>query len=270
MAEFSLLGKSAIVTGAGRGMGRAMALGLARAGAHVLAVDVDQAPLDEAVGEAPPARMRGLVADVSREQDRAKIVETCRTAFGGIDVLINNAGIGQATIRADYAVNPLRPWEVSDDHLLRFVAVHAVAPLRLAAAALPDMRAKGRGRIVTVVTDFAVMMRGSFSAYGGAKAASEAYMSGLAEELAGTGITVNVITPGGMVNTRMVPDRPGLVRESILQPDTMVPTILWLASDDSDGVTARRFNTSLWNPELPPKESAAKASAPIGWAGAKS
>jgi NAD(P)-dependent dehydrogenase (short-subunit alcohol dehydrogenase family) len=269
VAEFLLSGKAAIVTGGAQGMGRAMAVALARAGANVLAVDVEREPLDQTTAQAQSVagRMIGLVADVSRDDERTRIAEACRSSFGGVDVLINNAGIGQATIRADYAVNPLRPWEVSGEHLLRFVAVHAVAPLRLASEVLPDMRAKGRGRIITVVTDFAVMMRGTFTAYGGAKAASEAYMSGLAGETQGTGVTVNVITPGGMVNTRMVPDRPGMVRNTLLQPDVMDATILWLASNDSDGVTGRRFNASLWDSKLAPREAAAKAAAPIGWAG---
>ena len=127
------------------------------------------------------------------------------------------------------------------------------------------MLAQGRGRILTVVTDFAVMMRPSFTAYGGAKAASEAYTAGLAVDLKDSGITVNAITPGGMVDTRLVPDRPGMKRAELLRPEVMGPAIVWFASDEADGITANRIDAKRWNDSIPGKQAAAQACAPIGW-----
>lgn len=259
----NLSGKAAIVTGGSRGLGRGAAIALARAGANVLVVDIDGEPVVEA--GIPPARLQHMAADVTREDDRLKIADTCKSAFGRIDVLVNNAGIGQQTIRMDYATNPLHPWDVPAQNLAEFLAVHAIAPLRLAAAVIPTMLAQGRGRILTVVTDFAVMMRPSFTAYGGAKAASEAYTAGLAVDLKDSGITVNAITPGGMVDTRLVPDRPGMKRAELLRPEVMGPAIVWFASDEADGITANRIDAKRWNDSIPGKQAAAQACAPIGW-----
>jgi NAD(P)-dependent dehydrogenase (short-subunit alcohol dehydrogenase family) len=91
-------------------------------------------------------------------------------------------------------------------------------------------------------------------------------MAGLARQLRDTGISVNVISPGGMVDTRMVPDRPNMVRErDLLRPEGMNDAILWLVSDASNGVTGQRMNARLWNPKLPPTAAAIKALAPIAW-----
>jgi 3-oxoacyl-[acyl-carrier protein] reductase len=258
-----LSGKAAIVTGGSRGLGRGVVVALAKAGANVLVVDIDGDPVIEA--GVPAERLKHLNADVTREDDRARIAETCKSAFGRIDVLVNNAGIGQQTIRHDYATNPLHPWDIPATNLAEFFAVHSIAPLRLAAQVIPTMRAQGRGRILTVVTDFAVMMRPSFTAYGGAKAASEAYSAGLAVDLNDSGITVNAITPGGMVDTRLVPDRPGMKREDLLQPGVMGPAVAWFASDEADGITARRIDAKVWDEKLPGRQNAEKACKPIGW-----
>ena len=154
MSDISLDGKAAIVTGSAGGLGQAMAVALAEAGAEVLAVDIDGDRIGDTVAAAKDAapRIHPWAADVSKDDDRAGIIAASAEQCGGVDVLINNAGIGQATIRADYAVNPLKPWEIEAEHLLNFHAVHSVAPLRLAAAALPTMRAQGKGKIVTVTT----------------------------------------------------------------------------------------------------------------------
>lgn len=258
-----LSGKACIVTGGSRGLGRGVVVALAKAGANVLVVDIDGEPVAET--GIPAGRLKHLNADVTSGEGRAKIVGTCKSAFGRIDLLLNNAGIGQQTIREDYATNPLHPWEVPPKNLMEFFAVHSIAPLRLAAEVIPTMRAQGRGRILTVVTDFAVMMRPNFTAYGGAKAASEAYTAGLAVDLKDSGITVNAITPGGMVDTRLVPDRPGMARSDLLRPDVMGPAVAWFASDEADGITAKRIDAKLWDEKLSGKQNADKACKPIGW-----
>jgi 3-oxoacyl-[acyl-carrier protein] reductase len=258
-----LSGKACIVTGGSRGLGLGVVQALARAGANVLVVDIDGEPVS--VSGVPAGRLKHMKANVASEDDRLRIADACRSAFGRIDMLVNNAGIGQQTIRMDYATNPLHPWDVPAKNLAEFFDVHSIAPLRMAAAVIPTMRAQGRGRILTVVTDFAVMMRPSFTAYGGAKAASEAYTAGLAVDLKDSGITVNAITPGGMVDTRLVPDRPGMKRENLLKPDVMGPAVAWFASDEADGITAKRIDAKVWDEKLPGKQNAEKACQPIGW-----
>lgn len=258
-----LTGKACIVTGGSRGLGRGVVVALAKAGANVLVVDIDGEPVVEA--GIPAGRLKHLNADVTSDADRTKIAQTCKSAFGRIDMLVNNAGIGQQTIRADYATNPLHPWDVPPQNLAEFFAVHSIAPLRLAAEVIPTMRAQGRGRILTVVTDFAVMMRPSMTAYGGAKAASESFTAGLAVDLKNSGITVNAITPGGMVDTRLVPDRPNMKRSDLLQPSVMGPAVAWFASDEADGITAKRIDAKLWDDKLTGKQNADKMCQPIGW-----
>ena len=275
MVDISLAGKAAIVTGAGSGLGQVMALALAAAGANVLVADRHEAAvnatLEAASCEEAYGHLAGCTADVTEEDGRAIIVESCLGNFGCIDALINNAGIGQETIRPDYAENPVPSWEPTPEQLLAFFAVHSIAPLRLAAAVLPTMRAQGMGRIITVTTSLTTMTRNNMTAYGGAKAASEAYMSGLAQELAqeedDSGITVNVLVPGGAADTPMVPDRMGLDRSTLVQPAVMAAPVVWLVSDHSAGVSGRRFIGCDWDPEASLEEAIAAAGGPIGWNG---
>jgi NAD(P)-dependent dehydrogenase (short-subunit alcohol dehydrogenase family) len=109
------------------------------------------------------------------------------------------------------------------------------------------------------------MIRGGFAPYGGSKAANEAHTAIMAQDLAGTGVTANVLVPGGPTNTRMIPEESGLNRAALLQPEIMIPPLLWLASDASHGVTGRRFIAALWDPKLPPAQAAEKAGAPAAW-----
>ena len=273
MADISLDGKAAIVTGSGSGLGRVMALALAGAGANVLVADKRDLGIEgtmEAAGDLR-ARLAGCVADVSTDEGRAHIVASCLDAFGRIDALINNAGIGLDAIRGAHAVNPILPWEPTPEHLHTFFAVHAIAPLRLAASVLPTMREQGTGRIITVTTSLTTMTHKSLIAYGAPKAASEAYTAGLAMELAqedeDSGITVNVLVPGGPADTPLIPDHPGLDRATLIQPKVMAAPVVWLVSDLSAGVTARRFIGNDWDPAAPLEEAIASAGAPIGWNG---
>jgi 3-oxoacyl-[acyl-carrier protein] reductase len=274
MADISLDGKAAIVTGSGSGLGRVMALALAGAGANVLVADRRETAIDATMAGADAnqrARLTACVADVGTEDGRAAIAAGCLDAFGRIDALINNAGIGQDSIREDHAVNPIPPWEPEPEHLQNFFAVHSIAPLRLAAAVLPTMREQCFGRILTVTTSLTTMTRGNMTAYGGAKAASEAYMAGLAMELSeedgDSGITVNILVPGGAADTPMVPDRPGLDRATLVQPKVMAAPVIWLVSDLSAGVSGRRFIGNDWDPAAPLEEAIESAGAPIGWNG---
>ena len=117
--------------------------------------------------------------------------------FGSIDVLINNAGIFVSAIREDFRQRPLRFWEIDAETLKRFFRINAIAPMILASKLAPGMVARRFGRIVNVTTSLSTMIRGGVTPYGGTKASLEAHSAIMAQDLEGTGVTVNVLVPGG-------------------------------------------------------------------------
>lgn len=258
--------KAAIVTGAASGLGRAMSLGLLGAGIDVAAVDRNAALLDslQADAAAKPGALQTITADLAQPDVFTRIAAEVLHRHGRIDVLVNNAGIGQAAIRADQRRQPIRFWEVTPEQWSRFVAVNATAPIMMARAVLPHMLQAGQGRIISVTTSLGTMVRGGYLLYGASKAAAEAAMAGLSADLAGTGVTSNVLVPGGVTNTALVGDDAG-DRGRMLQPEIMVPPLLWLVSDDAAGVNGRRFIAADWDRALPPAQAAERAGAPIAW-----
>jgi len=262
-------GQAAIVTGAASGIGRAMALGLLEAGIDVAAVDREAILLDELEEEAADREFAGSVhtvlADLSDPGSFDGIVAAVLRSFGKIDVLVNNAGIGQGSIRADQRRNPIRFWEIKPEQWGRFVAVNATAPLMMARAVVPHMLRAKRGRIVTVTTSLGTMLLEGYVLYGASKAAAEAATAVMAADLAGTGVTANVLVPGGMTDTRIVPDAAVADRGRLLRPEIMAPPLLWLVSDAAANVTGRRFLAVHWDLALPPAEAAEKCGAPIAW-----
>jgi NAD(P)-dependent dehydrogenase (short-subunit alcohol dehydrogenase family) len=110
------------------------------------------------------------------------------------------------------------------------------------------------------------MRRRGFSPYGPSKAALESETIIWAQDLAGTGVTVNALLPGGATRTGMVPEGiPEEIRRKLLDPEVVVPPLQWLTSEAADGVTGRRFNASRWDPGLPEAAAAANAVEPAGW-----
>jgi len=271
MSELVLESKTAIVTGGGQGMGRVMALGLLRAGARVAIADVDGAAVAEVAAEVRGAgKERALltvIADLTQEESAARIVKQTVEAFGRVDILVNNAGIGQETIRRTFMREPVKFWAVEPARWRQVIDVNTNAPYLMSRAAAPHMIAQRWGRIINVTTSLDTMIRGGFAPYGPSKAANEAYVAIMAQDLAGSGVTANVLVPGGPANTRMITEESGMNRAALLQPEIMVPPLLWLASDASGGVTGRRFVAALWDPALPPAEAAKRAGAPAAWPG---
>jgi NAD(P)-dependent dehydrogenase (short-subunit alcohol dehydrogenase family) len=250
--------QSAIVTGAASGMGRAMALGLSDAGFDVVAVDRNVAGLSTL-----PAPIRPVSADLSQPESFAAIVAETLAAFGRIDVLINNAGIGQAGIRTDQRRNPIRFWEVTAEQWNRFLTVNATAPIMMSHAVLPHMLKANRGRIITVTTSLGTMVREGYLLYGSSKAAAESSMAVLAADLKGTGVTANVLVPGGVTDTPLVGDAGD--RAKMLRPEIMLPPLLWLVSDEAAAVSGRRFIAADWDTRLSPSQAAEAAGAPVAW-----
>jgi NAD(P)-dependent dehydrogenase (short-subunit alcohol dehydrogenase family) len=259
----------AIVTGAGGGIGRAMVGGLLGAGIGVAAVDRDGAALTALAATAQAEGHQGALltiqADLISDSAPDEIVVAARARFGQIDILVNNAGIGQGTLRAENWQNPIRFWEVTSEQWRRFVAVHNTAPLALARAVVHDMVGRRWGRIVNVTTSLGTMLRSGSPTYGPSKAALEAMSAIMSKDLDGTGVTVNVLVPGGVTNTGMVPAQSGFDRARMIQPAVMAPPLVWLVSDAAAQVTGRRFLAVHWDPALPPEQAAEKAGAPVAW-----
>ena len=135
----------------------------------------------------------------------------------------------------------------------------------LSRALVHDMMRQKWGRIVNVTTSLGTMIRDGSPTYGPSKAALEAFSAIMAKDLAGTGVTVNVLVPGGMTNTGMIPVEAGYDRGELIQPAVMTPPLNWLVSDAASGVTGRRFLAVHWDTGLAPEEAAAKAGAPVAW-----
>jgi NAD(P)-dependent dehydrogenase (short-subunit alcohol dehydrogenase family) len=259
----------AIVTGAAGGIGRELVLGLLGEGLAVAAVDRTAHGLAE-LAEAAQARQQGaklmtIEADLAGDEAIDEIVSKVHGHLGMIDILVNNAGVGQATMRSDNRQRPIKFWEVTPEQWKLFVAVHTSAPMALSRALVHDMMRQKWGRIVNVTTSLGTMIREGSPTYGPSKAALEAFSAIMAKDLAGTGVTVNVIVPGGVTNTGMVPLEAGYDRAAMIQPAVMAPPLSWLVSHAADNVTGRRFLAVHWDPSLSPEEAAAKAGSPIAW-----
>jgi NAD(P)-dependent dehydrogenase (short-subunit alcohol dehydrogenase family) len=264
----ALDGQVAIVTGGGSGIGRESAKLLAAEGAQVVITGRRREPLEAVVGEIEKAGGWAIARPLDIEDRRAalELVRYTIETLGRVDVLVNNAGIGQSSVRADQRRNPIRLWEVPPEQWSRFLAVNATAPIMMARAVVPHLLRARWGRVVTVTTSLGTMVRGGYLLYGSSKAAAESAMAVLAADLDGTGVTSNVLVPGGVTNTPLVSDDAG-DRAKMLQPEIMVPPLLWLVSPAADGVNARRFVAADWDTSLPPAKAAEKAGVPIAWLG---
>ena len=260
------LSRVALMTGAGRGLGRVMTLALLRHGVRVVLSSTDLQSLQDTIIEsgAPPTQARALVGDLSIPKECTRIAQDALAIWGRIDILVNNAGLGTTSIRANLLENPFKFWEVERATFERFFEVNSTAPYFLAALLAPQMISRGWGRIVNNTTSLDTMLR--FAVYGGSKAALEAHTASMARDLDGTGVTANVLVPGGGAATRMV-EGLGLPMESFIAPEVMAAPIVWLASDASDGVTGRRFIARDWDPKLPPDQAAEISGAPVAWTG---
>jgi NAD(P)-dependent dehydrogenase (short-subunit alcohol dehydrogenase family) len=248
----------ALVTGAGRGLGRVMALALLKAGHRVFLTATDAAGLDETrYASGAGERVASIAADLGDEANWPKIVEAAEMAFGRIDILVNNAGISGPTSAS--------PLDTELSALRRVFEINTFAAIGLSRLVVPRMTERQWGRLIYVSTSLDTMLRPERAIYGMTKAAGEAFFAGLATSLRSTGVTANVLLPGGPTATRMAAGFGD--PNSLLQPDIMAAPIVWLASDGSNGVTGRRFIAAKWNAALTAEQAAQAASAPVAWAG---
>jgi len=259
-SRISAAGKVALVTGGARGIGAAIAEGLLATGARVAVADRDAEALDACTLDALK-----IQADVARAEDCVAAVAATHEAYGRLDILINNAGIGMGLIREDHFTRPIRLDEIAPEHWRQIFEINCMGAFLMARAALPGMLAQGWGRMINVTTSFFSMLNEGFAPYGPAKAALEAASAIWAKEFRDSGVTVNVLVPGGPTDTRMVPASAPFGREELIPTRAMAAPAQWLASPASDGVTGRRFIAALWDRALPAEEAAEQAGAPIGW-----
>jgi NAD(P)-dependent dehydrogenase (short-subunit alcohol dehydrogenase family) len=258
----TLNGKVAIVTGAAGGIGRVLVEALLGQGARVAALDVSTPGL-------AALRKNGVLAlevDVSDYAACTSAVDQTISKLGGLHVLINNAAIGLGVIRADHQKVPIGIRELSPAVWQRFVATNFSGAWNMTRASIGHMLAQRHGRIINITTSFATMLRGGFHPYGPCKAALEAMSAGHAEEFKDTGVTVNVVLPGGPADTPMIPPESGFDREALIAPAVMAPPIIWLCSDAA-GITGNRYVAAYWDPAKPPEEAERQCRAPAGWPG---
>lgn len=264
----SLAGRVAIVTGASRGLGREMALEMAAAGMRlVLTGATESAALAETVAEANRLSERcsiGLAADVADYEACKRAVAGALDAFGRIDVLINNAGLGMRLISERFNTEPTKFWEVSPQGWRRIVEANVIGAFNMARAAVPQMVAQRFGKVINISTSDQTMVRKGYSPYGPSKAALEAASRVWAQDLECTGVEVYVYLPGGAADTDLLPT--GLGKKgadgNLLPPSIMRRAILWLCADDSNGMTGGRYIARLWDDALPADQAAAAARSP--------
>ena len=269
MAEQDLAHRVAIVTGGGGGIGRAITLALVARGARVAVFDVRKESVESVVKEATAIgnaeSALAVTRDVTKADDCEAAVHETIDAFNSADLLINAHGIGMRTIREDNWNNPVKFWEIDIDRFHDLTMVNWQGAFQMARAAAPHMVERGWGRIINVTTSLDTMLTKGYMPYGPSKAALEAGTSMWAKDLDGTGVTANVVVPGGPVNTAFIPDNAPFDRAAIIQPKIMGPPVCWLATDAADKVNDRRFVARLWDTSLPGEQAAAAAGAPCGW-----
>lgn len=251
-----------VLTGASRGLGLAMAQALAEDGhALVLASRTGSAAL-AALAARHPARIRAFEGDLTQEAVAERLVATAVAGFGRLDGLVNNAARGMDGIAGpDPGRLPVSMETSVADWRAAFEA-NLLAVFALTRAASTQLRRAG-GAVVNISTSLRTMTRHGYAPYGPSKAALEAASAIWAQELAPDKVAVNVLCPGGAVDTRMISAREGIPRSSLLPPEVMNEACRWLMRDAPPAFTGRRLVAKLWDRGLPPDEAAERCSASL-------
>jgi NAD(P)-dependent dehydrogenase (short-subunit alcohol dehydrogenase family) len=237
-------GKSVIVTGAGAGLGRAIALRFATEGGLVTVADVDPARASSTVAEIEAAggRAVAVAADISKPDEVARMIEAAVSAHGRLDVLVNNAGV---RVIVPFLEQTLEQWQWMLDVML-------TGPMLCSQAAIPHMLEVGRGKIVNVGSVTGIIGLTKRAAYAAAKAGLHGLTRALAYELSSQKIWVNAVAPGLLetpMNTAYFADEQfmALVKRELPvgrlgKPDEIASVVLFLASEESDFVSG-----AVWN-----------------------
>ena len=235
-------GKVALVTGASRGIGRAVALAFAAEGADVAIVGAtDQSALDGVKADITGlgCRVIAALADVSKRAEIDRLVDRITGDWGRLDILVNNAGIIRMT--------PLE--DLSEDQWDRTIAVHLKGTFNCTQAVLPGMKQQGGGKIINVAAPSAMRGSSGVADYAAAKGGIIAFTKNAANELSPYNIQVNCISP--VARTRMTDEliayrrkqsnepTGGLTRGGMVEPEATAPAFIFFASHDSDLITGQ-------------------------------
>lgn len=231
----------ALVTGGTSGLGKAMAKALVEAGARVAVTSRSPERASATAAELGVAAL-GLELDVRDEWSVAAAVERTYGMFDGLDLLVNNAGIGMRTVNSRFMTEPQPLWEVPPAAFRDVLETKATGTFLVARAVLPRMLGDGSGRVVTISMNESTMTRRGFVPYGPSGAVVDALARAMAADLDGTPVTANILLPGGATDTGMIPaDLSEEMRARLLDPAIMGPPIVWLASPDAAGVHDERI-----------------------------
>lgn len=205
--------------------------------------------MNEAREIAGDGRCLPVVADVTSATDCARVVRETIEAFGSLYGLINNAGRGMRLISEHFNVEPTRFWESEPDAWRTIMDINVNGAFQMARAVAPVLIEQGSGMIVNVSTSPVTMTRRGYSPYGPSKAALEACSASWSQDLEGSGVSVNVLLPGGASDTALLPGTgPGRrgADGQLLDPAIMAPPAVWLMSDDARRYTGRRLVAKHW------------------------
>ncbi len=230
-----------LVTGGSSGLGRAMAAALVEAGARVALTSRDAERADAVAAELGGGAV-GVALDVRDATSVSAGVDRAYERLGGLDMLVNNAGIGMRTVNPRFLSDPQPFWQVAPAGFRDVLETKATGSFLVARAVVPRMLTEGGGRMVTISMNEQTMVRAGFVPYGPAGAAVEALARVMAADLAGTPVTANILLPGGATATGMIPDDlTDEARGGLLDPGIMGPPIVWLASAQAAGVHDERI-----------------------------
>ncbi len=228
-----------MITGASRGLGRALALAFAREGVSLVINSRSEDALEPVAGEAKEtgAEVLAIPADVSVEAEVERLVNESVRRFGGIDVLVNNAGV----------LGPRVPIEeYPEDEWRKVLDANLTAPFLLIRTVIPRM--PEGGSIINMTSGVSVEGRAEWGAYSVSKFGLEGLTQILAAELKERGIRVNSVDPGGMrteMRAAAYPDEDPTTR---ITPEENTDVFLYLASDESREVTGERFKAQEFQP----------------------
>jgi NAD(P)-dependent dehydrogenase (short-subunit alcohol dehydrogenase family) len=251
-----------VVTGAARGLGRAIAEGLLAADTRIVAVCRPRPGTERLDFPSGSDRVLPVACDITDERDCARVIEAAFDRFGSVDALVNNAALSHESFPDHHATEF---GAVSAERWRRVFEVNVCGTFLMTRAAVPAMLERGWGRIINISTSRASMLAPGVLPYGPSKAALEAMTVGWSQLLSGSGVTVNEVLPGGPAGPRSAEKHWWPEGVTTWPAEIMVPPIRWLTSRCSDGVTGRRFIARLWECSRPDAEAAAAAGSPAGW-----
>ena len=240
-----LSAKIACVTGSVRGIGWEIVQAYAQEGAQVVICDLHQADVDLALARlgSPLERVLGVTADVTVEEDVVYLFRAIRERFGRLDILVNNAGFAwprEGPIDLEVADTPLQVW-------LKVLNTNLTGTFLCGREALRLMRQQRFGTIINISSPQGKLGRALRGPYSAAKFGVEGLTQVMSLENSSHDIRVNALDPGGIVATEAIRKIPGNKGKKMLSPEIVRACAVYLASDESLGVTGRSFVATEWN-----------------------